>query len=119
LPTAIVLALAAAHSTVYAQEELEEVMITDSRIHNTRAMQTPNPVTVVTLDQNNVSSPTTMIEGPGRIAPVLWFQHHCQHREFLYHFGCRQFESEGAAGQTYPEFAEWPKRGVVHPLRVA
>ena len=96
------LALAAAHSTVYAQEELEEVMITDSRIRNTRAMQTPNPVTVDTLDQINVSSPTTMIEGPGRIAPVLWFQHHCQHREFFYHFGGRQFESEGGCRANVP-----------------
>jgi len=64
LTLAVFVALASAQGSVYAQndESLEEVLVTGSRIR-TRGMETPNPVTVVTLDQLNVTAPTTLIEG--------------------------------------------------------
>lgn len=45
-----------------ADEALEEIVVTGSRIRTT-GMEMPNPVTVVTRDEINVISPTTMIEG--------------------------------------------------------
>lgn len=63
---AITLALAGAQGAAYAQEStgavLEEVLITGSRIR-TSGMETPNPVTVVTREEIDILSPTTMIEG--------------------------------------------------------
>src|SRR4030042_3694093 len=41
---------------------LEEILVTGSRIRTT-GMETPTPVTVVTLEEINISAPTTMIEG--------------------------------------------------------
>jgi outer membrane receptor protein involved in Fe transport len=49
--------------SVQAQDEsLEEIMVTGSRIRTT-GMETPNPITVVTMEEMDVISPTTMIEG--------------------------------------------------------
>ncbi len=56
---------------VFAQEEastdddtfvLEEIRVTGSRIR-TSGMETPTPVTVMTVEEINFASPTTMIEG--------------------------------------------------------
>ena len=66
LSTAILLALASAQGGIYAAEpsaeRLEEITITGSRIR-TNGMETSNPVTVVTLDQLNITAPTTLVEG--------------------------------------------------------
>ncbi len=47
-----------------AEEEfsLEEITVTGSRLRTT-GMDTPTPVTVVQLDEIEVSSPTTVVEG--------------------------------------------------------
>lgn len=45
-----------------AQENVEEVLITGSRIRTT-GMEMPNPVTVVTREEIDIISPTTLIEG--------------------------------------------------------
>ena len=44
------------------ESDLEEVLITGSRIRTT-GMEMPNPITVVTRDEIDILSPTTMIEG--------------------------------------------------------
>ncbi|HTR00253.1 MAG TPA: TonB-dependent receptor [Candidatus Acidoferrum sp.] len=50
-----------------SQQQLEEVMITGSRVRVTSGMETPNPVTVVTMDQLALTSPTTMIDGMAQL----------------------------------------------------
>src|SRR5690606_16984710 len=65
LPIAIALAIAGAEGTVHAQTEdaaVEEVVVTGSRLRPT-GMDTPNPVTIVTPEEINLLSPTTMVEG--------------------------------------------------------
>jgi iron complex outermembrane receptor protein len=65
LRLAIMLVAVAAQSQVHAQaaeEDLEEVVITGSRIRTT-GMETPNPITVVTREEIDILSPTTMVEG--------------------------------------------------------
>jgi len=59
---AMVVALAGSQGMLMAQESIDEVVITGSRIRTT-GMDMPNPVTVVTREEIDIISPTTMIEG--------------------------------------------------------
>jgi outer membrane receptor protein involved in Fe transport len=61
----VALAVAAAQGSAYAQpagEQPDEIVITGSRIR-VDGMETPNPVTVVTPEQLQITAPTTLIEG--------------------------------------------------------
>ncbi|MFO7286536.1 MAG: TonB-dependent receptor [Gammaproteobacteria bacterium] len=49
--------------TALAQEPIEEILVTGSRIRQTSGMETPTPVTVVTRQELAVLSPTNLIEG--------------------------------------------------------
>ncbi|MDX1561745.1 MAG: TonB-dependent receptor [Gammaproteobacteria bacterium] len=70
LSLACMLAMGLAGTTATAQQQQDEgagaqevVITTGSRIRNTSGMETPNPVTVVTLEEIDLIAPTTMIEG--------------------------------------------------------
>ena len=67
LALAVVLALAGSQVAQAADEKLEEVTITGSRIRVTSGMETPSPVTVVTMEQLSVTSPTTLIDGMAQL----------------------------------------------------
>src|SRR5688572_14593921 len=65
LTIAIMAALGSASQAARAQDpssELEEIVITGSRIRTT-GMDMPNPVMVVTREEMSVIAPTNMIEG--------------------------------------------------------
>ena len=63
LALAVLLAISGSQLALAADEKIEEVMITGSRVRVTNGMETPNPVTVVTMDELSVTSPLTMVEG--------------------------------------------------------
>jgi iron complex outermembrane recepter protein len=65
LSLAILMAIAAAQAVQAAEpdSELEEVMVTGSRIRTTSGMETPNPVTVVTAEQISLTAPGSLIDG--------------------------------------------------------
>ncbi len=65
LAVAVVVALGASQTTLYAQDEgadLEEIVITGSRLRTT-GIDLPNPVMVVTREEMKVIAPTNLIEG--------------------------------------------------------
>jgi iron complex outermembrane recepter protein len=55
--------LAQAQQTAPQQDELEEVTITGSRIRLTSGMETPNPVTVVTMEQISLNGTASLADG--------------------------------------------------------
>jgi iron complex outermembrane receptor protein len=61
--TAIALALGAAGSALAAEQQLEEVQVTGSRILQAPGMQTPTPVTSLTIDELEAVSPGSLIDG--------------------------------------------------------
>jgi len=69
LSLACMIVLGSVGTTAIAQETDEEstgaetVIVTGSRIRQTSGMETPNPVTVVSLEEISLISPTTLIEG--------------------------------------------------------
>ncbi len=63
LPLAVLMALASVQGVQAQDEELEEVMVTGSRIRTTSGMETPNPVTVVTMEQISLTAPGSLIDG--------------------------------------------------------
>ncbi len=65
LSLAVLMSIAAAHGVQAAEpdEELEEVMVTGSRIRTTSGMETPNPVTVVTAAPRSLPAPGSRIDG--------------------------------------------------------
>lgn len=63
LAVAVMLAAVGVQQAHAQDESLEEVMVTGSRVRVTSGMETPNPVTVVTLEQISVTSPGSMIDG--------------------------------------------------------
>lgn len=63
LPLAVLMAMAAVPAVQAQDEELEEVMVTGSRIRTTSGMETPNPVTVVTAEQISLIAPGSLIDG--------------------------------------------------------
>jgi iron complex outermembrane receptor protein len=70
--SALAVALTVATSA-YAQEDdtLEEIMVTGSRIQNVTGMNTPTPVTAVSLTELAVLSPTTMISALSQLPQFL------------------------------------------------
>ncbi len=62
LSLAIFMAVATVQGVQAQDEALEEITITGTRIRTT-GMELPNPVTVVTREEVNIISPTTLIEG--------------------------------------------------------
>ncbi len=60
-------------ATAYAQEdtELEEIMVTGSRIQNVTGMTTPTPVTAVSMGELTVLSPSTMISALSQLPQFL------------------------------------------------
>lgn len=64
LPLAILLAMTGIQGVQAAEvEALEEIMVTGSRIRTTSGMETPNPVTVVTMEQISLIAPGSLIDG--------------------------------------------------------
>ena len=68
LAAAIMAALGAVQTVVHAQENVaaqenvDEILVTGSRLR-TSGMDMPNPVTVVTQDELSIIAPTNLIEG--------------------------------------------------------
>ena len=44
-------------------KQIDEIMVTGSRIRTTSGMETPNPVTVVTVEQISLTAPGSLIDG--------------------------------------------------------
>jgi iron complex outermembrane receptor protein len=63
LPMAVMLAMAGVQDAGAAEQAVEEVMVTGSRVRVTSGMETPNPVTVVTVDQISLTAPGALIDG--------------------------------------------------------
>ena len=73
---AITSAIAFTATPAYAQDEVEEVTVTGSRIRMTDGMAAPTPVTVVTPAELNTFDPGgTVAEQPRRPATVFQHRH--------------------------------------------
>lgn len=55
----------------YAQDDLEEIMITGSRIQRTSGMETPTPVTAIGLENLVDMNPRQMVEGLSQLPQFL------------------------------------------------
>ncbi len=115
--TAVALALGATGSALAAEAQLEEVQVTGSRILQAPGMQTPTPVTSLTIDELEAVSPgkpdrrtfascRSSSTTPRRSAGPRWPE-------------LRRLQREPARRrhQSHAGAAGWPSRGFEQPLR--